>query len=126
MLNSWVGYTGGPASGPDPTYQSVCGGDGHTEALRLEFDPSTVPFDTLIREFYEDPHVPTYPRANGRPQYMAAIWAQDEAQAVAAERIGAEVGKEVPVLPKAAWHMAEEYHQHFLGGFKDFPDDDDE
>ena len=41
-----MGYTGGTT--PDPTYQAI--GD-HTEALRVEFDPTLVSYEDLIRKF---------------------------------------------------------------------------
>ena len=32
----------------NPTYETVCGGDGHTEALRVWFDPATIPYEKLL------------------------------------------------------------------------------
>ena len=37
VVGTRVGYTGGET--PNPTYQSVCAGDGHTEALRVSCCP---------------------------------------------------------------------------------------
>lgn len=45
-----MGYTGG-ASGA-PTYGSVCAGDGHTEALKIEFDPDVISYDSLLAMFW--------------------------------------------------------------------------
>ena len=120
-MDSEVGYTGGATGAP--TYESVCSGDGHTEALRLEFDPSVTSYEDIIREFYEDPHVGNQfcsdDSGGGRSametaQYRTAIWAQDEAQRQTALRVAADVGKEVPVLTKSVWHRAEGYHQHWM------------
>lgn len=128
MLDSRVGYTGG--STDHPTYESVCANDGHTEALRLEFDPAVLSYEDLIAAFCDDPRVASFNGGPGllhlgRAQYMTAIWAQDEAQAQTAERVVAASGKVVPVYAAAPWHDAEDYHQHFLGEFKDLPDDDE-
>ena len=126
VVDSRVGYTGGSTA--SPTYKSVCSGDGHTEALRLEYDPAVLSFEELCTRWFDDPRV--RPRYNERPQYKTALWAQDDAQAAIATRLAEASGKDVPVLSKAAWHDAEPYHQHFLGDFKDLPeelwDEDDE
>lgn len=120
-----MGYTG--ADTPDPTYKSVCQGDGHTEALRLEYDPRIITFEELITRYFEDPHVRNvYPGDNQKPQYMSAIWAQDQEQSTIAKRVSDEVGKSVPVLERKDWYDAEDWHQHFLTDFKDFPEDDDD
>lgn len=47
VLSTRVGYTGG--SKPDPTYNSVCSGDGHTEAVKVDFDPQEVPYEDLLK-----------------------------------------------------------------------------
>lgn len=47
VLSTRVGYTGG--SSPDPTYNSVCSGDGHTEAVKVEFNPEQLPYDGLLK-----------------------------------------------------------------------------
>ena len=125
VVDSWVGYTGGAT--PDPTYETVCANDGHTEALRLAFDPKQTSYEEVLTQFFEDPRVrDVYPGAEGKAQYRTAVWAQDEKQAEIATRVSHAVGKQVPVLPLDTRHDAEEWHQHFILGFKDFPDDDDE
>ena len=42
------------------------------------------------------------------------------------KKVSEEEGKRVPVLEAKAWNEAEGWHQHFLGEFKDFPEDDDD
>ena len=124
VVDSHVGYTGGTAA--DPTYASVCGGDGHTEALRLTYDPAVTSYEALVTFFFEDPHVrDVYPDAPApKAQYKTAVFAQDDAQAKVARDASHEVGKSVPILPCTRWYNAEEWHQHFLLEFKDFPDDE--
>ena len=45
-MSTRVGYTGGKTE--NPTYGTVCGGDGHTEALKVEFDPRVISYDDPV------------------------------------------------------------------------------
>jgi len=75
-----VGYTGGTTA--KPTYEAVCGGrTGHSEALRITFDPAVVSFDALLDKFFSE-H--SYEYAS-EPQYMSAIFYMSEPQKAAAE-----------------------------------------
>lgn len=103
-----MGYTGGKSS--NPTYRSVCSGDGHTEAVKLEFDPSVITYEELIERVLRGAS-----ERGGKTQYMSAVWAQDEEQAAVAKRVAASLRKPgVPVLAKSAWHDAEDYHQKYI------------
>jgi len=109
-----VGYTGGTS--PDPTYKSVCRGDGHTEALQIEFDSGIVSYEQLLEVFWSE-HMAT---TRSKPQYKSAIWYHDEEQKRQAlkkkdevsDRRGARVVTDV--LPQSKWYDAEEYHQKYL------------
>ena len=85
-------------------------GEGHTEAIKIEFDPVELPFEDLMRRFFAEatPNV-------RRMQYRSAVWAQDAAQTETASRVARELGKAegVPVLAAADWHDAESYHQKY-------------
>ena len=48
IVSSAVGYTGGSSAAP--TYNSVCRGDGHTEAIKLEFDPAVISYEEVMRK----------------------------------------------------------------------------
>eukprot|EP00592_Proboscia_alata_P023412 CAMPEP_0194402304 /NCGR_PEP_ID=MMETSP0176-20130528/993_1 /TAXON_ID=216777 /ORGANISM="Proboscia alata, Strain PI-D3" /LENGTH=209 /DNA_ID=CAMNT_0039199553 /DNA_START=25 /DNA_END=654 /DNA_ORIENTATION=+ len=112
-----VGYTG--SRSPAPTYQSVCGGDGHTEAVRLEFNPRVLRYEDLIRRFIDDPRVPNiYGRQE--PQYQVAIWVSSSEQGEIAQRVCSEVGKDIPVLEAMEWFDAESNHQNFFGPPENF------
>lgn len=75
-----VGYMGGTAA--NPTYESVCSGKGgHSEALKVVFDPATISYEELLKVFFES-H--PYQRET-KPQYMSAIFYQSEAQKASAE-----------------------------------------
>ena len=46
------GYAGGHVE--EPTYEEVCtGATGHNEVVRVVFDPAVIPFEALLRAFWE-------------------------------------------------------------------------
>eukprot|EP00746_Dinoflagellata_sp_MGD_P140497 gnl/MRDRNA2_/MRDRNA2_73733_c0_seq1.p2 gnl/MRDRNA2_/MRDRNA2_73733_c0~~gnl/MRDRNA2_/MRDRNA2_73733_c0_seq1.p2 ORF type:complete len:125 (-),score=25.93 gnl/MRDRNA2_/MRDRNA2_73733_c0_seq1:135-509(-) len=74
-----AGYTGGRSK--NPTYESVCAGDGHTEALKIKFDAGKTSYKELLDLFwklYEEGE------PSPEPQYKMAIWYHDEEQKQAA------------------------------------------
>jgi len=106
-----VGYAGGAT--PAPTYQSVCAGDGHSEAVKVTYDAGKISYDTLLDNFFQ---LHNY-RHQNKKQYMSAIFPQNDEQRLAAERHIKNLRGPVAtkVLPDAGpFHDAEEYHQHFL------------
>lgn len=116
-MRTTVGYTGGKT--PNPTYESVCDGDGHTEALRIEYDEELTSYDELLEFFWHQYH-----GTSAVPQYKAAIWVHDEEQRQAALRsfntslaaAKAPRGRKAPaaeVLDAVEWYDAEEYHQKY-------------
>lgn len=90
----------------------MCSGDGHTEALRLTFDPKVISYEQLIQRVLSkaSPH-------KAKRQYMSAVWANSPAQAEAAKRVAAAQNKSgVPILSakETQWWEAEEYHQKYV------------
>ena len=125
-----VGYAGGWT--PNPTYEEVCSGrTGHTEAVRVVFDPAELPVEMLLKTFYEA-HDPTQGMRQGNDtgtQYRSAVYASTPEQLEAARRLGrnyegvlAERGLG-PVTTELAllddlrsghFYPAEDYHQQYL------------
>jgi peptide-methionine (S)-S-oxide reductase len=120
-----VGYAGGVT--PNPTYREVCGGQtGHTEVVRVVFDPKQTSFDKLLKIFWES-HDPTQGMRQGNDvgtQYRSAIYAYDDAQLAAAEKSRdayaarlrergfQPITTEIRRAPE--FYFAEEYHQQYL------------
>jgi peptide-methionine (S)-S-oxide reductase len=120
-----VGYAGG--STPNPSYEEVCSGlTGHTEAVRVVFDPAVVSYADLVRAFYEV-HDPTQGMRQGNDlgtQYRSAIYVTTPAQEETARAITAAYE---PVLKRAGYgaitteikpappyYYAEDHHQQYL------------
>ena len=120
-----VGYQGGHT--PNPTYEEVCSGrTGHTEVVRVVYDPALVGFDALMRAFWEA-HDPTQGMRQGNDvgtQYRSAVYTHTAAQLDAAKatreayqaRLKAAgygpVTTEIREAPP--FYFAEGYHQQYL------------
>lgn len=77
-----VGYSGG--STPSPTYKSI--GD-HSEAIRLEYDPSVLSYEDILRMFWDQHR----PMPGSRAQYRSAIFTHNEDQRRLATKLQAEI-----------------------------------
>ena len=82
-----VGYAGGYT--PNASYEEVCSGQtGHTEVVRVVFDPKVGSFDAMLKQFWEG-HDPTQVMRQGADvgtQYRSAIYYYSDEQRLAAER----------------------------------------
>ncbi|MBZ4017051.1 peptide-methionine (S)-S-oxide reductase MsrA [Streptomyces purpurogeneiscleroticus] len=120
-----VGYQGGHT--PNPTYEEVCSGHtGHTEAVRVVFDPSKVSYAALLKVFWES-HNPTQGFRQGNDvgtQYRSAIYTHSPAQQQTAEASRDAYQKVLTasgysditteLLPAGPFYPAEPYHQQYL------------
>ncbi len=116
-----VGYTGGFLE--NPTYEEVKKGNtGHAESVDVEYDPSKVSYEEILKYFFRL-HDPTTKNQQGNDvgtQYRSAIFYHDEEQRKVAERVmkDAEKNWKKPLtteLVKAAkFYPAEDYHQDYL------------
>ncbi|MGE0583255.1 MAG: peptide-methionine (S)-S-oxide reductase MsrA [Steroidobacteraceae bacterium] len=120
-----VGYAGGYT--PNPTYEEVCTGrTGHTEVVRVVFDPRVTSYDALLKAFWES-HDPTQGMRQGNDvgtQYRSVIYATSDAQLRAAQaskdsyqqRLSAAARSGITTEIRAApvFYHAEDYHQQYL------------
>ncbi len=125
VLVTAAGYAGGHS--PHPTYDEVCSGrTGHTEVVRVVYDPAVVDLDALLCVFWES-HDPTQGMRQGNDvgtQYRSAVYTAGEAdlahamasrdryaralQGAGRGPITTELRAEVP------FYYAEGYHQQYL------------
>jgi len=118
-----VGYTGGDFK--NPTYKDVCSGTtGHAEAVEVEYDPSKVTYEELLKVFWEN-HDPTTLNRQGPDvgtQYRSAVFfltPEQEAAAKASKEKLQRNGKyKRPIVteinPASEFYPAEGYHQQYL------------
>ena len=120
-----VGYAGGIT--PNPTYEEVCSGlTGHTEVVRVIFDPVLVTYEALLKVFWEA-HDPTQGMRQGNDigtQYRSAIYTFGTEQQVAAasskksyQQALAKAGYgdvTTEIGPAPGFYYAEHYHQQYL------------
>jgi peptide methionine sulfoxide reductase msrA/msrB len=118
-----VGYTGGVLE--HPSYKDVCTDrTGHAEAVQVEYDPTQVAYEQLLKVFWEN-HDPTTVNRQGPDvgmQYRSAIFYHSPVQKAAAEaskQALAASGKYhgeivTQLVPAATFWRAEEYHQQYL------------
>ncbi len=125
VYSTAVGYAGGFTA--NPTYQEVCTGQtGHTEVVRVIYDPEKVDYEDLLKLFWES-HDPTQGMRQGNDvgtQYRSAIYVLDADQRRVAEEskqmyqarlTAAGKGKiSTEILDAPPFYYAEEYHQQYL------------
>jgi peptide-methionine (S)-S-oxide reductase len=125
VFSTAVGYQGGHT--PNPSYEEVCSGlTGHTEVVRVVYDPARIGYAELLRIFWES-HDPTQGMRQGNDagtQYRSAIYLHTAEQRRAAEAsreayqkrlreagLG-EITTEIREAPP--FYYAEDYHQQYL------------
>jgi peptide-methionine (S)-S-oxide reductase len=125
VFSTAVGYAGGYTA--NPSYEDVCSGrTGHSEVVRVFFDPDIVSYEQLLSAFWEA-HDPTQGMRQGNDrgtQYRSVIYAQNAAQLAQAQRSKThfqaslnaqgfgEITTEIKELTQ--FYYAEDYHQQYL------------
>ena len=123
VTSAMVGYSGGSLE--NPTYEDVCTGTtGHAEVVQVEYDPSVVPYETLVEHFFQI-HDPTTLNRQGPDvgdQYRSAIFFYDPDQEATAREVKKRLEERGqlpgPIVTEVArapvFYLAEEYHQRYL------------
>ena len=121
VIEAESGYTAGRT--PRPTYDQVSSGlTGHTEAVRVTYDPAKVSYSQLVEYFWRhiDPTVKDRQFCDEGSQYRSGIYWQNEAERKVAEasRDALIQSKRFPVIhtelaPASAFWLAEDYHQDY-------------
>jgi peptide-methionine (S)-S-oxide reductase len=125
-----VGYTQGYVD--KPTYNDVCSGTtGHSEVVRVQYDPKECSYETLLDAFWAR-HDPTTLNRQGNDvgtQYRSGIYfytpEQEKAVLESKERQQKILNRKIvtEIMPAKKFYRAEEYHQQYLAkggrfGFK--------
>ena len=125
VYHTSVGYAGGYTK--NPTYEEVCSGlTGHTEVVRVVYDPKKLNLKTILIKFWEG-HDPTQGMRQGNDigtQYRSAIFVnnsenlievkssktefQSLLKSVGFQEITTEIKKNID------FYFAEIYHQQYL------------
>jgi peptide-methionine (S)-S-oxide reductase len=122
VLATTSGYVGGRKV--NPSYQEVSAGwTGHTEAVKVEFDPTRVSYAQLLEKFWPtiDPTVKDQQFCDVGSQYRTGIYPLNEAQLKSAQASKAALERTKPfsqpivteIVIAGTFYPAEEYHQDY-------------
>ena len=118
-----VGYMGGMTE--NPTYEDVCShATGHAEVVQVTYDPAKIPYDDLLKIFWDN-HDPTTKNRQGPDigdQYRSVIFIYNKEQERLAKESKEKIGKSgqfsrpivTEIVPAMPFYKAEEYHQQYL------------
>jgi peptide-methionine (S)-S-oxide reductase len=120
VISTTSGYTAGHVE--NVTYEQVsAGGTGHTEAVRVVYDPNIVAYETLLKVFWRniDPLDAGGQFCDRGDQYRSGIYYHSEIQkrlaeqslAAVRERLGGAIATEI--APAGPFYEAERYHQDY-------------
>ena len=115
------GYTAGKT--PNPTYEAVSAGQtGHTEAVRVTYDPARVSYAQLVEYFWKtiDPSEKDRQFCDVGSQYRSGTYWGSEAErqiALASRDALQKTGRfkviHTELAPASTFHLAENYHQDY-------------
>lgn len=121
VIGAESGYTAGRKE--NPTYEEVsAGGTGHTEAVRVTYDPRKVSYAQLVDHFWHnvDPTTKDRQFCDGGSQYRSGIyWQTDEERKIAESSRDALLasGKfktiHTEIVAASKFYPAEDYHQDY-------------
>lgn len=122
VISTTSGYTDGQT--PNPSYEAVSsGGTGHTEAVKVVYDPKRVSYEKLIEMFWRnvDPTDALGQFCDRGSQYRTGVYYTDDEQRRIAEQSKAALMEKrpfkapivTPIVAASAFYPAEEYHQDY-------------
>ncbi len=122
VISTTSGYTSGHKK--NPTYKEVsAGGSGHTEAVKIVFDPSKVSYEELLDVFWKniDPIAVNRQFCDSGSQYRSGIYYRDPAQEKAARTSLKQLEQNKPfegdiateLVAASQFYPAEDYHQDY-------------
>src|SRR5687767_1407473 len=125
VYTTFVGYAGGFT--PNASYEEVCSGrTGHNEVAVVVFAPARVPYERLLKDFWEN-HDPTQGMRQGNDvgtQYRSGIYTFSDEQRAVAERSRDAYQRALSdkgygtitteIEPAGEFFYAEPYHQQYL------------
>ncbi len=120
VLSTTSGYTAG--SVVNPTYEQVSAGStGHTEAMRVVFDPARMTYDRLLQVFWHniDPFARNQQVCDRGSQYRSGIYPRNASQRAEAEAslrtVAARFTQPIAteIIAASPFYAAEDYHQNY-------------
>jgi len=125
------GYSGGSKS--TAHYEIVSTGlTGHAESVQVNYDPSKITLDQILRVYFTVAHDPTQLNRqdpDSGSQYRSAIFYATPAEKKAAQTMIAQLERTkafrdpvvTQLVPLTAFYPAEGYHQHFMARNPSYP-----
>lgn len=120
VVGTISGYTGGHVA--NPTYEQVSAGTtGHTEAVRILYDPQKVSYEQLLAVYWKnvDPLDAGGQFCDRGSQYRSGVFVHDEVQRELAQKSKAAVEQQLQrrvateITEAGAFYPAENYHQDY-------------
>eukprot|EP00904_Undaria_pinnatifida_P010413 jgi/Undpi1/6501/HiC_scaffold_20.g08980.m1 len=121
VLETEVGYIDGHKK--NPTYKEVCTGTtGHTEALRVRYDPRVVKFNELLTVLWDriDPTTLNRQGNDSGSQYRSGIYCTtpEQLETAKASKAAEQAKHDKPIVTEikeaTEFYRAEDYHQQYL------------
>ncbi|EAK3944085.1 peptide-methionine (S)-S-oxide reductase MsrA [Campylobacter jejuni] len=119
VIDTEVGYSGGK---PNPSYESVCNGDGNIEVVKINYDEKQISLLEILILFFKI-HDPTSIDKQGEDigiQYHSIIFYENEEDKILAQNFIEEQQKifSKKIVTKISrlqtYYKAENYHQHYF------------
>jgi len=122
VVETISGYTGGHQK--NPTYEEVsAGGTGHTEAVKVLYDPTKISYEKLLDVFWHniDPTISDRQFCDIGHQYRAEIFYHNDEQRRLAEQSKAVLAESKPfkepivteITAASEFYPAKDYHQDY-------------